>query len=117
MNVYDIRPFIPAKDYSQSQAFYRALGFEVEKVNEDLSLCTKGPCTFFLRRFYQADFAANSMYQLIVTDIHDAFITIKNLTGFDIKYEPIQHEHWGSIVYLWGPAGELWHVTQLAHQP
>lgn len=54
------------------------------------------------------------MFQLIVPNIDDAFKVISSLEGFDIRYEPIKQERWGQVVYLWGPSGELWHVTELS---
>ncbi|WP_371257866.1 hypothetical protein [Pseudoalteromonas sp. '520P1 No. 423'] len=53
------------------------------------------------------------MVQLIVLDINDVFNQISNIEGFDIKYEPIKSEPWGKVIYLWGPSGELWHITKL----
>ncbi|MBU2883108.1 lactoylglutathione lyase [Psychrosphaera sp. B3R10] len=122
MKVDDIRVFIPSKDYQVSQTFYQAMGFKMEFVTDDLSLFTNGDCTFFLTRLYNKEFATNLMFQLAVLDIDEAFETISALQSnclkegieLDIKYEPIKTEHWGKVVYLWGPSGELWHVTQFA---
>ncbi|MCJ8317987.1 MAG: lactoylglutathione lyase [Colwellia sp.] len=113
MKVDDIRVFIPSKDYEVSQSFYQALGFEMDYVTDDLSLFQNGECTFFLQNFYNEELAKNLMLQLCVLDINEALETISNLNGFDIKYEPIKSEPWGQVVYLWGPAGELWHITEL----
>jgi hypothetical protein len=113
MQMLDIRTFIPSKDYETSKAFYQALGFSCSDASEDLSIFQNGSCTFFLQRYYNEEFANNLMLQLIVADIKEAFALISSLQGFDIRYRPIQQEHWGKVIYLWGPAGELWHVTQL----
>ena len=115
VKVDDIRVFIPSKDYEVSQSFYQALGFEMDYVTDDLSLFQNGDCTFFLQRFYNEDLAKNLMLQLSVLDINEAFDVIVKLTNFEIKYEPIITEQWGKIIYLWGPSGELWHVTQFSH--
>lgn len=53
------------------------------------------------------------MLNLIVLDINDVFNQISSIKGFDIKYEPIKSEPWGKVIYLWGPSGELWHITKL----
>lgn len=113
MRVSDIRVFIPSKDYEESQSFYQALGFSMEFASEELSIFENGTCTFFLQNFYNEDLAKNIMFQLIVADIDEAFDVISNIKGFKIKYEPIKKERWGKVVYLWGPSGELWHVTEL----
>jgi hypothetical protein len=115
MKVDDIRVFIPSKNYEISQSFYQALGFKMEYVSDDLSLFENGECTFFLQRFYNEELARNLMFQLSVLDINEAFDIISNLDNFDIKYKPIKAEHWGKVVYLWGPSGELWHVTEFGN--
>ena len=48
----------------------------------------------------------------IVDDIDDAFAQIKRLP-MPARYEPIRQEPWGKVIYLWGPAGELLHITEL----
>jgi predicted enzyme related to lactoylglutathione lyase len=115
VKVDDIRVFIPSKDYEISKSFYQALGFKMDYSTDDLSLFENGECTFFLQRFYNEDLAKNLMFQLSVLDINEAFEIISSLDGFDIKYEPIKTEHWGKVVYLWGPSGELWHVTEFSN--
>lgn len=114
MQVSDIRPFVPSKDYEQSKSFYQALGFSMSYASEDLSIFTLGPCTFFLQRYYNEAFANNLMLQLIVADIEEAFARISGISDMEIRYQPIKQESWGKVIYLWGPAGELWHITQLS---
>ena len=115
MQADDIRVFIPCKDNQISQGFYQALGFDMEYVSDDLSLFTNGSCNFFLQRFYNEEFAKNLMLQLSVLDIEQVYKNIATLDGYDIKYQPIKKERWGQVVYLWGPSGELWHITQFVN--
>jgi len=75
---------------------------------------SNGRCTFFLQRFVNEELASNLMMQLSVLDIQEAFNGISNIKGFNIRYEPIKEEHWGKVIYLWGPSGELWHVTEFS---
>ena len=112
MQAEDIRVFIPSKNYEESQSFYQAMGFKMDKASDDLSIFESGKCTFFLQRFYNEEFASNLMLQLLVKNINEAFELISNIKGFNIKFEPIKNEHWGKVVYLWGPSGELWHITE-----
>jgi hypothetical protein len=109
----DIRAFIPSKDYEESQSFYQALGFTMDPANDDLCIFNKGGCTFFLQRFYNEELANNLMFQLIVSNIEEAFATVSSIEMSSIRYEPIKTEPWGKVVYLWGPSGELWHITEL----
>lgn len=113
MQASDIRVFIPSKDYEESKSFYRALGFKMEPAGDDLAICSMGSCTFFLQRFFNEEFARNLMLQLIVPDIQEALSVISKIDGPNIRFEPIKQEHWGKVIYLWGPSGELWHVTEL----
>jgi hypothetical protein len=53
------------------------------------------------------------MLQLIVPDINAAYETISRIEGHEFRFEPIKTESWGKVIYLWGPSGELWHITQL----
>jgi len=117
MKVEDVRVFIPSHCYQESQDFYQALGFTIEFVNADLSLVTSNSNTFFLHRSSNNEqnegVAKHIMLQLIVADISAAFQTVTQLKAFEIKFDAIKHESWGSVFYLWGPAGELLHITAL----
>jgi catechol 2,3-dioxygenase-like lactoylglutathione lyase family enzyme len=115
MQPTSIRPFIPSKNYDESKAFYQALGFTMDYASDDLSIFHSGLCTFFLQRCNNEEFAKNLMLQLIVPNIDAAFSVISGIEGINFRFEPIKKERWGKVVYLWGPAGELWHVTELVH--
>lgn len=116
MKVNDIRVFIPSKDYEKSKSFYQALGFSMGEASPDLSLFENGDCAFFLYRSNNEELTKNLMVQLSVVDINDAFDVISDLDQFEIKFEPIKTERWGKVFYLWGPSGELWHVTEFNSQ-
>lgn len=113
MKLNDIRVFIPSKDYEISQSFYQALGFTLSKASDDLSILEKDDTTFFLQRYYNKEFAENLMLQLIVENIEAAYKVVSGIEGYDIRYSPIKQESWGKVIYLWGPSGELWHITEL----
>ncbi|WP_416307763.1 lactoylglutathione lyase [Neptunicella sp. SCSIO 80796] len=114
MKVNEIRLFIPCKDYEQSKSFYKSLGFAGESAGDDLTIFEKDGCTFFLQKnFYSEEFSKNLMLQLIVEDINEAYEVVSNINDTDIKHSEIKQERWGQIVYLWGPSGELWHITEL----
>jgi len=115
MKVDDIRAFIPSRNFEVSKSFYQALGFKMDSVTDDLVLLENGECSFFLQSFYNEDLAKNLMFQLSVFDINEAYEVISKLDGFDIKFEGIKTERWGKVIYLWGPSGELWHVTEFSN--
>jgi len=112
MKVDDIKVFIPSKDFEVSKAFYTSLGFKGAFVTDDLQLFENGECAFFLQRFYNQQFAENLMLQLCVVDINEAYEAAASAPHAQ-KLTSIQHERWGKVFYLSGPAGELWHVTEL----
>ncbi len=112
MKVVAIRVFIPSKDYEVSKRFYQSLGFEMERASDDLSIFENNGSTFFLSRHYNEDVKTNLMMQLAVSDIDTVYENLSTLTDFDIKYQPIIVEPWGRVIYLTGPSGELWHITQ-----
>ena len=62
------RPFIPAKDFAVSKAFYEALGFQ-KRLDSDVAIFAIGPTAFILQRFYEKEFAENFMMQLMVDDL------------------------------------------------
>jgi hypothetical protein len=107
MEVIDIKTFVPSKDYETSKSFYTEIGFTSEYVNDELTLFENGDCLFFLQRFYNEDLAKNFM--LDIYDAHELCSRSKHKT----KITPIQQEPWGKVFYLWGPVGELLHITQL----
>jgi hypothetical protein len=47
-----------------------------------------------------------------VSDIGKTLEVISKIEGFNIKFNPVKDEPWGKVIYLWGPSGELWHVTE-----
>ena len=113
MTPSEIRPFVPSKDYEASISFYTSLGFIGEAAGEDLTVFTKNSCTFFLQKYYNEELANNFMLQLVVPDIKEAFDTIAQNCASPARHSEITQEHWGRVIYLWGPSGELWHVTEL----
>jgi hypothetical protein len=112
MQVEDIKVFVPSKDFTVSQRFYRDIGFIGEPANDELVLFTNGDCQFFLQRFYDQSLAENLMLQICVADIRAAHQRCEQAADKQ-KITAITDEPWGQVFYLWGPSGELLHVTQL----
>ena len=112
-----IRPFIGAKDYQQSRAFYKDLGFEERvldtsmslfKVNEDLG--------FYLQDYYVKDWIDNSMIFLEVDDVEKCNEELLS-KGLHHKYEGVRFTgikkyDWGREVFMHDPSGVLWHFGE-----
>jgi len=108
-----MKTFVPAKDFELSRQFYGEL---FESVWQDDKLCEfkLGDSQFFLQNFYAAEFAQNSMYQIMCSNAQQAweFLSevVKRYEGASVR--PPKEEPWGVVVHLIGPSGELWHVTE-----
>ena len=63
------RPFLPARDFAQSQRFYEALGFVKELDAADVAIYRMGASSFLLQKYYQKEWAENFMMQLMVDDL------------------------------------------------
>lgn len=122
-SVVALRPFVPAKDFQDSQRFYEALGFTVTQLGDKIALVQLGRgqdgASFLLQDFYVKELAENLMMQLTVGDLDRWWQHINSL-GLDQRFEvsaprPPRQESWGlRVVYLWDPAGVLWHVAACA---
>lgn len=114
MQVEDIKVFIPSQDFALSKAFYLAMGFSI--IFETAQVCEfeNGDCSFLLQNFYHEGLANNLMVQLVVSSVEDVYKTLQSLTEFGIKFSEPGIVPWGNVLHLWGPAGELWHITQFS---
>lgn len=110
------RPFLPAKDFETSRAFYEALGFS-KLLDGDVAIFGVGPTSFILQRYFQEDWAGNFMMQLMVDDLEAWWARIEelNLPGrFDIQPPKAPAmQPWGlRVAYVHDPSGVLWHIAQ-----
>jgi hypothetical protein len=110
------RPFLPARDFDASKAFYEALGFE-KRLDGDVAIFAVGTSAFILQRYFQKDWAENCMMQLMVDDLDAwwAHIEALDLPGrFGVQPpRPPAMQPWGlNVAYVYDPCGVLWHVAQ-----
>lgn len=113
-----IRPFIGSKNFADSRAFYRDLGFEEIVLSKDMSLFKTGAMGFYLQSGYVKDWVDNTMIFLEVADVNQFW---DNLLALNLpaqypacKLVPIRKESWGSECFLHDPAGNLWHFGQFS---
>jgi hypothetical protein len=110
------RPFVPAKDFAVSKAFYEALGFE-KLLDGDVAIFKTGSSSFILQNYYQKEWAENFMMQLMVDDLDTwwAHISGLDLPGkFTVQppKEPAM-QPWGlRVAYVFDPSGVLWHIAE-----
>ncbi|MGZ3306544.1 MAG: VOC family protein [Asticcacaulis sp.] len=111
------RPFLPAKDFALSKAFYEALGFKKLLDSEVAIFACGGAGGFVLQNAYVEDWAGNFMMQLMVEDL-DGWWT--HISGLDLAGrfgvtapKPPKMQPWGlRVAYVYDPSGVLWHVCQ-----
>lgn len=114
--VLTMRPFLPARDYALSQAFYRALGFEMAPLSPTLSVMRLGANEFLLQEFYVKDFAENLAMHMLVDDLdawwrHIESLDLAQRFGVQAPRAP-KLEPWGlRVAYVFDPAGVLWHFA------
>jgi catechol 2,3-dioxygenase-like lactoylglutathione lyase family enzyme len=110
------RPFLPAKDFDASRAFYEALGFE-KLLEGEVAIFGVGTAAFILQRFYQKEWAENFMMQLMVDDLDAWWAHIEALDlpkNFGVKPPKAPAmQPWGlRVAYVYDPSGVLWHIAQ-----
>jgi len=91
----EVRPFVPARDFDKSRAFYRALGFQ-EDHDKDIAIFRCGKSAFILQRYYQKDWAENFMMQMMVDDLdrwwaHVVALDLPKAFGVDPPKPPAMH--------------------------
>jgi catechol 2,3-dioxygenase-like lactoylglutathione lyase family enzyme len=110
------RPFLPTKDFELSKRFYETLGFE-KLLDGEVAIFAIGSSSFLLQNYYQEDWAANFMMQLMVDDLDSWWRFIEELDlprRFGVAApKPPALQPWGlRIAYVVDPAGVLWHVAE-----
>lgn len=110
------RPFLPAKDFAVSKAFYQALGFKT-LLDGDVAIFGVGASAFILQRGYERAWAENCMMQLMVDDLdawwaHIQALDLPSRFGAQAPKPPAM-QPWGlRVAYVYDPCGVLWHVSQ-----
>ena len=112
-----IRTFIGAKNYDESRAFYKELGFEEVVLFDNMSLFkVNDSLAFYLQDYYVKKWCDNSMVFLEVNDIDACYkeIESKELSQQfkNVKLHPIKTFDWGRECFLHDPAGVLWHFCE-----
>lgn len=113
----NLRPFIPAKDFAVSRAFYADLGATEVWSSADMVLLQLGGSQFYLQAYYVKAWAENTMLFLMVDDLEtlweelQALDLVNRYPGIRWK-EPTDYD-WGlREIHLIDPAGVLWHFAR-----
>jgi len=116
-SVVALRPFVPAKDFAQSIAFYQALGFVKTLEDDTIAILKLESFSFILQKFYTKSLAENFMMQLLVRNVDEWWqrVDADHLAAtFGVAPpRPPAMQPWGMKVgFLFDPAGVLWHVAE-----
>ena len=114
--IKSIRPFIGAKDFAGSRAFYRDLGFEEVEIDPKFSVFKKGDFAFYLQDYYSKEWIENTMIFLEIENVDlywEELVSLNLKEKYDsIRLVPTKTEVWGKECFLLDPAGVLWHFGE-----
>ena len=110
-----LRPFLPAKDFALSKAFYEAIGFTISYADADLAVLDHEGAGVLLQNLYLQEWAENTMLQLFVTDLDVWWQRTATLVEHFAVQSPRAPtvQPWGLRVgFLFDPSGVLWQVSE-----
>jgi catechol 2,3-dioxygenase-like lactoylglutathione lyase family enzyme len=116
--ISDQRVFLPTKDFACSIDFYARMGWQTRFRDDGIALMELGASRIFLQKYYQKEWADNTMVHLVVDDAkgwHHVAERVKQEGGFDdVKIRLPQREDYGAlVVHVIDPAGVLLHFAQM----
>ena len=114
--IKSIRPFIGAKNFELSRAFYRDLGFEETVLEHNLSVFKNQDIAFYLQNYYAKEWVENTMIFVEVenTDAYWEELSSLNLTEKyeTAKFTSVRTMDWGKECFVHDPSGILWHFGE-----
>lgn len=115
--IIDQRAFLPTRDLARSIDFYVRMGWRVTFQDDHLALVEHGASRFFLQKYFQKEWADNTMLHLVVVDAvawHEIASRVKAEGGFeDVRVREPRMEDYGALVtHVIDPAGVLLHFAQ-----
>ncbi|MAX82309.1 MAG: glyoxalase [Crocinitomicaceae bacterium] len=115
MNLLELKPFIPAKDFKLSKKFYLDIGFTLEGCNNQLAHFSFQKKGFLLQNFYNKELASNMVLHLLVDDAHLWWKKWKNNkidTTYNVLLSEPENQPWGMCDFtLHDPSGILWRIS------
>ena len=112
-----IRPFIGAKNFSESRNFYRDLGFQETVLSQNMSVFKSGKQGFYLQDAWVKDWIDNTMVFMEVDDVPQFWDELEKLNLPEkynglVRYTPIRENSWGRECFVHDPSGILWHFGE-----
>jgi len=110
----EIKAFVPARDFEQSKAFYRDLGFTMASEGGGIAYFHHGNCSFLLQDYHVEAFAQNLQMHLLVKDAHawHAMVLGSGLAQRSgVRVTPLEEQPWGMVDFtLTDPCGVCWRI-------
>ena len=112
--VFEIKAFVPARDFALSMEFYEALGFTRASVFEDIAYFHCGASSFLLQDFYLHEHAANCQMHLLVENVDAWHAKARTVTErFKVKISEPETQPWAMRDFtLFDPSGVVWRIAQ-----
>ncbi|MCW3167178.1 glyoxalase [Chryseobacterium sp. 09-1422] len=114
--IKSIRPFVGAKNFEESRAFYRDLGFEETVLEHNFSVFKKDDIAFYLQDYYAKEWIENTMIFIEVEDTEEYYLELSALNlpqkYPSAKLSPVKTMDWGKECFLHDPSGILWHFGE-----
>jgi catechol 2,3-dioxygenase-like lactoylglutathione lyase family enzyme len=121
LRAIELKPFVPAKDFERSKAFYQDLGFTMASDRDGIAYFHQESVSFLLQDFYAKELAENLMLHLLVENV-DAWWAKLDRQGISTKYgvkqSAVMLQPWRMRDFvLHDPSGVLWRIGQHTTQP
>lgn len=115
--IKSIRSFIGAKDYNESQSFYKKWGWSTIPIGAKMTyLNLEGNIGFYLQDYYAKDWVNNSMLFLEVDNLilfQTELLSKKLIESFSsVRISDIKVEDWGKVLFIHDPSGVLWQIGE-----
>ena len=118
LTVFDLRPFIPARDFLVSKRFYAGLGWDTKDVGDGLALVRLADRQhFYIQDYYLQDVAENCMLHATVDDAQAWYRHVSAVLRSDrfpgARVQPPKLQPYGALVtFVHDPTGVLLHLCQ-----
>lgn len=118
LEVTDLRPFIPAKDFALCKRFYADFGWETRDVADGLALVRLADRQhFYIQDYYNKEVAENSMLHLTVADAQAWYRHVSSVLQNErfpgARVQPPKLQPYGAIVtFVHDPTGVLLHLCE-----
>ena len=118
--ISDLKPYVPAKDFARSKAFYAALGFTLVEAHGGTVDCDLDGNRFRLQNYYVQAWADNFMMVMYTADVAAWLRHVREVVaagGFtEVRIKPPEPVDDDVVLHVTDPSGVLLVFVQRASQ-